>query len=45
MPIADPFEVAEEEWEKEDRERFRQMTALRDDEKTELIEEARSRVV
>ncbi len=44
MPIADPLEAAESEWEREDRERFKRMTALGDDEKAELIAEARTRV-
>jgi|ERR1041384_8287025 hypothetical protein len=44
LPIADPFEAAEKEWEREDRERLQRMTALDDDEKSDLIAEARRRV-
>lgn len=44
MPIADPFEAAEAEWEREDQARIRAMAALDDDEKAELIAEAKKRV-
>ncbi len=43
MPVADPFEAAESEWEKEDRARF-QLATMSDEERAELINEARKRV-
>jgi hypothetical protein len=44
LPIADPFEAAEVEWEREDRERFQRMT-LSEDEKREIAEAAQARNV
>lgn len=45
MPIADPYEAAEAEWEQEDQARLRKVLALDDEEKREIAEAAKARNV